>query len=834
MLSGKSKRDKEEIRVASIAVYRDGKLLFLRRADNHKWTLPGGRLEHGEEPLEGAARELLEETGLEGSLDFIGDDLVPGSNLRVYAFRADIAEGTPTAKDDPDEEAEDFDWFPPDALPDQMSVPPEKNVTLGLLGLVEREELSKAEPEWRSKDGLRLPKLGTTGRKKWDKDFHSRLVEVFGNGDHRRLKPVTIPVTEQLSGHSVGLAIGQGGRNRIPLYRRMLAGGDKLPPLVVRRNGLGWHVVDGNARAHAALKQGVPHLEAYELLDPIKKSEHDLQDLTNLLVPKLTNDLRRTKYQHNPNHLAGHCYVASEALFHMLGGPDSGWAPQQINHEGDSHWYLKHKETGEILDPTAGQFKTKVPYEQGRGKGFLTKEPSKRAQELISRVKAQKAQLGDPMLAKGLGGALVAGALTMASGAATRHPPAEPQVQQVAQAAPKPWGPEGLHADLIPIAHLESSFGKNVKHEKNTKGEFHTAFGALGFKPVTAHEEYLKTPKLQELYPDLKDPADFVRHFQADPKFYNLTASAHFSRLKRIHGSPEKAAFAWRWGHAAANAAHDDQIQKDIYVQKYRHLATQSGLTKAMGRRAIPLMVPHDELVVEAAAPAEVQSSMNELKFGGYLPAARGVLSPTGKIHLTDGHHLAHAAINSGRSHVPVELSTEDFRRYTGLAKMAIRDLTPGVKVAVPDAVGRSYYDYSHMLSPIMKRNYTLSIRHNPSTHTMRAIVASKETGQRAGYVDAGFDPHDKSISPNMADLDLKHQGKGLGKAMYLALYSHAYHKLGARKVAGDWHSTMASRVHASITKEHDLEGYEPQPTHTPKEPHAFDSAFGEYEYPLK
>lgn len=39
-----------------------------------------------------------------------------------------------------------------------------------------------------------------------------------------------------------------------------------------------------------------------------------------------------------------------------------------------------------ILDPTASQFKTPPDYRKGRGRGFLTKKPSKRARELMIRM----------------------------------------------------------------------------------------------------------------------------------------------------------------------------------------------------------------------------------------------------------------------------------------------------------------------------------------------------------------------------------------------------------------------------------------------------------------
>jgi hypothetical protein len=49
------------------------------------------------------------------------------------------------------------------------------------------------------------------------------------------------------------------------------------------------------------------------------------------------------------------------------------------------HWFLKH-ENGLILDATSDQFKTKPNYDLARGTGFLTKQPSRRAKNLMERL----------------------------------------------------------------------------------------------------------------------------------------------------------------------------------------------------------------------------------------------------------------------------------------------------------------------------------------------------------------------------------------------------------------------------------------------------------------
>ena len=100
----------------------------------------------------------------------------------------------------------------------------------------------------------------------------------------------------------------------------------------------------------------------------------------------LTPELLKPEYRNASRPYAGHCYVASEAYYHLMGGRDVGLRPQVIRHEGSTHWYLRDGDDN-VIDLTAEQFESTVPYESGRGCGFLTKAPSKRAQIVIDRVR---------------------------------------------------------------------------------------------------------------------------------------------------------------------------------------------------------------------------------------------------------------------------------------------------------------------------------------------------------------------------------------------------------------------------------------------------------------
>ena len=94
-------------------------LLVLRAVDPKKgmWCLPGGFIEWGENPEDGAKRELFEETGItaeEHSLIGVYDSIT-GKNRHVIliAYRILKWTGEPIAGDD----AEDIKWFDINKIP---------------------------------------------------------------------------------------------------------------------------------------------------------------------------------------------------------------------------------------------------------------------------------------------------------------------------------------------------------------------------------------------------------------------------------------------------------------------------------------------------------------------------------------------------------------------------------------------------------------------------------------------------------------------------------------------------------------------------------------------
>ena len=82
--------------------------------------------------------------------------------------------------------------------------------------------------------------------------------------------------------------------------------------------------------------------------------------------------------------LEGHCYHAAEAVYHLAGGKAAGLTPVVGKLGNKTHWWLERAD-GSVVDPTAAQLPDDYDY-RGRRCGFLTRQPSKRAQTVIDRV----------------------------------------------------------------------------------------------------------------------------------------------------------------------------------------------------------------------------------------------------------------------------------------------------------------------------------------------------------------------------------------------------------------------------------------------------------------
>lgn len=115
------------------------------------------------------------------------------------------------------------------------------------------------------------------------------------------------------------------------------------------------------------------------------------QDAIRAVHRSLSDDLMRRdwleKRQTGDHFTFGHCYLGAETLYHLW-GKELGYKPKVLSGPGWTHWFLID-DKGDIADPTAGQWKDeRIPYERGRGDGFLTGDkPSRRCRIMLERIR---------------------------------------------------------------------------------------------------------------------------------------------------------------------------------------------------------------------------------------------------------------------------------------------------------------------------------------------------------------------------------------------------------------------------------------------------------------
>ena len=118
----------------AIIITRDDKVLLMKRKGPHgtgTWSTPGGHLDFGETPEEGAAREAREEVGLEVvdvRFRAVTNDLFEETGRHYVTLWLDgrSVGGEPTIASE--DEVAEIEWFAWDSLPEPLFLPLENLV----------------------------------------------------------------------------------------------------------------------------------------------------------------------------------------------------------------------------------------------------------------------------------------------------------------------------------------------------------------------------------------------------------------------------------------------------------------------------------------------------------------------------------------------------------------------------------------------------------------------------------------------------------------------------------------------------------------------------------
>lgn len=169
------------------------------------------------------------------------------------------------------------------------------------------------------------------------------------------------------------------------------------------------------------------------------------------------------------------------------------------------------------------------------------------------------------------------------------------------------------------------------------------------------------------------------------------------------------------------------------------------------------------------------------------------------------------------------------------LEKMAIADIRRGKEVGTtvnPMLGEMKEYDYDHTLTPEHRTlGYGIRVYHQKEAdndHFFEAALTHNNTQVGSVRASTYNAPHG-AIEPH-SEIKPEHRGKGLGTALYEALYRHAQLN-GVKRVSGEYHSSDAARVHQKLATKHGLEYHA-----NPGDPRDFQGrgSFDGYDYAIK
>ena len=154
-------------------------------------------------------------------------------------------------------------------------------------------------------------------------------------------------------------------------------------------------------------------------------------------------------------------------------------------------------------------------------------------------------------------------------------------------------------------------------------------------------------------------------------------------------------------------------------------------------------------------------------------------------------------------------------------------------------------YDYSHLLPFNPNKNYKIIVQRRKKSFgpSFGLEAYLRYRGKDVGSVAGVVRPANSTMYLADAELDEDHRGRGMGKALYKALYAHAANDLKVKSVDGESHSDAARAVHESLAREYGFnysakrnigpEGYIDSDTWRGNADRPFNGRWGSYEYDL-
>lgn len=497
---------------------------------------------------------------------------------------------------------------------------------------------------------------------------------------------------------------------------------------------------------------------------------------------------------------AGHCYVAAEALWHLLDGNRTGWERMHLSTDGEPHWFLQHKKTGVILDPTAEQYDKRPDYERARAKGFSVgpphydpSKPSKRAQIVVDRVKSELRKTEDDgfqELAK------TVGYITFPKLGVTdvQEPMTYPKGEGFLSRGKKGRKLFGARYQLAEDPREQGTVTGGVQGiERRRRGEDISDTSkqtGAGFWGTGQVESDTSKP--------VPSPQRVATGFVVEGKKHGLVGTRAHEAQHSVFSQ-----LSHRYGGAVLHDVLKRLISKlpaegQIVGQKAMSVSGYS-----MGLDPEEFVTTHQQFLIDPRSRKAIYAAL------GIQEADQRHFYKVMRQNFERMRHAA-AAIKPGPKTGYPRLRSR-LKKSDDLQK-SIASIPQGRILAHNPMTNESMHDYSHVLpSQLQAQGYKLRLHHVPRVNSLIARVYDPK-GQRVGSLTTfqNVEQGEHVLGVDTAHVKKPHRGIGLGVALYEASYAHAARALRARKVVGDAHSLDAHHVHEALARKHGL-AYQPE-----------------------
>lgn len=347
--------------------------------------------------------------------------------------------------------------------------------------------------------------------------------------------------------------------------------------------------------------------------------------------------------------------------------------------------------------------------------------------------------------------------------------------------------------------------------------------------------DYLDPAKSNQLDKDFDEANMKIAKFRDEEKLHVPVYTLRFELGRNAHVIDDLMDHRNTLHKHLIDNGHTNTINGEPHVTLHRALKTSTRLRD-------PLMASYSDsenISIDAAHPFYHHVPLKNIWYSFNFGPEEAWKHPRRKTEdefLVSPHNLKHAKKEHLKPVVPPKEKAKVKKQPVAGARLQKTLLSVPVGERQNETwAGTEKFDYSHLLTPEHRAAglrlhlyhdapYYAEPRSTIKAHIVHESVMSpeeiadwekggvkvpswvrvqtKNIGEALGFVH----PDDKTLEPHFnSGVHKDYRGQGLGKALYTAVFGHAYNALGARTVKGNYHSRAAGKIHEALSRQHGM-----------------------------